>query len=125
MVSNPRLTFGALGTGMVRLAHAGEELGIAEGVETALSAMQLTGIPTWATLGSQRMPKVTIPAGVRHLHLFGDNDEPGRAAVEQAVRRFTAKGLRVTTHFPTEGFGDFNDMLRGSGPSCSTIREAA
>src|SRR5262249_6705694 len=74
-LTTPRLTIGKLGTGAVRLAHAGNDFGLAEGVETALSAMQMTGVPTWATLGGKRLSKVTIPAGVRHLHLFGDNDE--------------------------------------------------
>ena len=43
LASPPRITTGALGTGAVRLGPAAEVMGLAEGVETALSAMQLTG----------------------------------------------------------------------------------
>jgi len=111
--SVPRLTFGALGTGMIRLAHAGAELGIAEGTETALAALELTGVPTWAVLGAQRLAKVTIPAGVRHLHIFADNDPPGLENAKKAADRYTREGLRVTVRCPPDECKDYNDMLRG------------
>jgi hypothetical protein len=57
-VSIPRITTGALGAGAARLAKATDVLGLTEGVESALSAMQLTGIPTWACLGAGRMHRV-------------------------------------------------------------------
>jgi hypothetical protein len=112
IMSVPRLTFGKLGSGMVRLAHAGEQLGIAEGIETALAAMELTGVPVWATLGGKRLSKVKTPTGVRHVHIFADNDTPGRAEAEKAAVRFTRGGLRVSLRFPPDEFGDYNDMLR-------------
>jgi putative DNA primase/helicase len=49
-VSPPRITTGPLGTGAVRLGAAAEIMGLAEGIETALSAMMLTGMTAWATL---------------------------------------------------------------------------
>lgn len=50
-VAAPRKMIGALGRGAVRLGPAGETLGIAEGTESALSAMQLFATPVWACLG--------------------------------------------------------------------------
>ena len=79
-VAIPRITTGALGLGAVRLDKAGDILGIAEGIETALSAMQIFNIPVWASLGAARMHRVAIPESVRELHIFGDNGDPGRAA---------------------------------------------
>jgi putative DNA primase/helicase len=70
----PRRTFGALGNGAVRLAAAGDVLGLAEGVESALSAMQLSGVPTWACLGASRMHRVAVPESILELHVFADND---------------------------------------------------
>jgi len=81
-VSTSRINTGALGAGAVRLGKATDVLGLAEGVETALSAMQMTNVPMWACLGVSRMHRVELPETVRELHLFGDNDDPGRCAVE-------------------------------------------
>jgi hypothetical protein len=106
--ATPRKTIGKMHSGTVRLGPAGDILGIAEGVETALAAMQLTGVPCWACLGSQRMARVAIPDTVRELHLFGDNDEPGRLAVEQAAKAHAHR--RVVMRFPPDGFGDYADL---------------
>jgi putative DNA primase/helicase len=107
-VDPPRWTYAPLRDGAVRLGPARDVLGIAEGVETALAAMQLTGIPCWACLGSQRMARVAVPDTVRELHLFGDNDEPGRLAVEQAARAHAHR--RVVVRFPPDGVGDYADL---------------
>jgi hypothetical protein len=105
-----RLTTGALGAGAVRLAAAGEVLGLAEGGEDGLSAIHLTGVPTWACLGAGRMQVVSVPDQVRELHLFVDDDEPGRAAAERAAARHTVEGRRVVLRLPPEGFKDWNDV---------------
>ena len=44
-VLTPKMALGSLGAGAVRLAKAGRVLGLAEGIEDALSAMQLCGLP--------------------------------------------------------------------------------
>jgi DNA primase len=108
---NPRLTFGTLGTAAIRLAEADQVLGIAEGTETALSAMELSGIPCWSSVGAPRLPKVTVPNSVRVIHVFGDNDEPGRLAAERTAARHTREGRKVYLRFPPAGFNDYNDVL--------------
>lgn len=105
-----RVTTGRMGHGAVRLAAATDVLGIAEGVETALSAMQLTGIPAWATLGGRRLAKIDIPASVRELTIFADNDEAGRDAAEAAAARY-AERLVVHVRLPPARCGDWNDVL--------------
>jgi hypothetical protein len=106
--ATPRRTFGKMHGAAVRLGPAGDVLGMAEGVETALAAQQLTGIPCWACLGSQRMARVVIPDAAREINLFGDNDEPGRLAVEQAAKVHAHR--RVVKRFPPENFGDYADL---------------
>jgi hypothetical protein len=107
-VATPRVTIGALRDGAVRLGAAGAELGIGEGVETALAAMQLTGIPCWACLGAARMARVAIPDTVRRLHIFADNDQPGAAAADTTADMYSH--LEIIIHHPKENFSDFADV---------------
>ncbi|MBT6959656.1 MAG: virulence-associated protein E, partial [Rhodospirillaceae bacterium] len=109
-VSSPKMTLGPFLDGAVRLGPAGEVLGIAEGIETGLSAMQFCDVPVWAACGS-RMHKVALPYCVREVHIFGDNGEPGHAAAEKAADRFTREGRRVLICYPVEQHGDWNDAL--------------
>ena len=110
-LSPPRLTIGKLGTGGVRLAAAEAVLGIAEGVETALSAMELSGVPCWASLSGHRLGKITLPDIVREVHLFADSDAAGQLAAEPAATRYAAGGRRVVLRWPPEG-EDWNDLLK-------------
>ena len=43
--------------GAVRLFPPAEAMGIAEGIETALSAAQLSGLPVWAALNTVNIEK--------------------------------------------------------------------
>jgi putative DNA primase/helicase len=108
-VATPQKTIGALGRGAVRLGPAGEVLGLAEGVETALSAMQLFGIPIWASLGAGRTHNIAIPGGVRELRMFGDNDDPGRGAAKRIIRLNPHR--KVIVHYPPEKVADWNDAV--------------
>ena len=108
----PKRALGSLGSGEVRLAFPrGGRLGLAEGIETALSAMQLFGIPCWATLGNERFGLVTIPESVRELHLFVDNDAGGLLADERACEAYACEGRRIVTRRPERTDDDWNDVL--------------
>jgi putative DNA primase/helicase len=106
-----RLTTGHLGAGAVRLGPASETIGLAEGVETALSAMQMAGVVTWASLGAHRLHKVLLPECVKAVHVFVDNDEPGRTAARRAAEVHTAMGRNVHLRSPPDHCGDWNDFL--------------
>ena len=111
-VERCKMALGALGSGAVRLGPAGEEVGLAEGIETGLSAMQLFGIPVWCSLGSERLHKIGLPPEVRHVVLFADNGEAGRKAAMRAVRTYTGQRRKVTLRFPPSEFKDFNNLLQ-------------
>jgi putative DNA primase/helicase len=119
-VANPRKTIGKLAAGAVRLGLAGETLGLAEGTESALSAMQISGVPVWATLGAARFVRVSIPRDVLYLEIFGDRDATGRRKLERALSRHclarNAKG-----HLPPEGTGDWNDYVRDVPLACESL----
>jgi putative DNA primase/helicase len=110
-VSTARWTFGKLGTGCVRLAAAGPVLGIAEGTETALASTQLSGLPCWAVLGSERLASVYLPPEAVEVHIFADNDVAGRRGAEKAAERFTSEGRRVLVRSPADGYGDWADVV--------------
>lgn len=109
-VSEPKMALGPLGSGCVRLGPVAPAIGLAEGIESALSAMQLWGIPVWAALGS-RLDQIELPPEVVEVQLFGDNGEPGHAAAEKAAEIFTGQGRRVFKRFPPENMSDWNDAL--------------
>jgi putative DNA primase/helicase len=120
-IANPKQTTGAFGAGAVRFAAAAEVMGIGEGVETCLSAQTMAEIPVWASLGCRRLHRVELPELVREVHIFGDNDEPGRAAAHRTSEVHLALGRRVVLRFPPEGLKDFNDLLNADADE--TLRD--
>ena len=82
-VTEPRRIYGPSRGAALRLAASAATLGLAEGYETAHAAMLMTGIPTWASLGSERLPLVILPDGVETVIIFADPDAPGLAAAEK------------------------------------------
>ena len=109
----PKRALGSLGVGAVRLAPAVQgRLGLAEGIESALSAMQLFGIPCWATLGNERFGHVSIPESVRELFLFIDNDAGGAHAEERALKAYAAPDRVIHSRAPVSPGFDWNDELK-------------
>lgn len=109
---NPKRALGRMGAGAVRLFDpVGGKLGLAEGIESALSAKALTRIPCWATLGNERFGLVSIPDSVRELHLFIDNDAGGALAEERARKAYAVDGRRIVTRRPVRSGADWNDVL--------------
>ena len=97
----------------VRLATHDDTLGIAEGIETALSATCLTGIPCWAALNEGRLSAWRPPAGVIRVVVFGDNDAgfAGQAAAYTLARRLRAKRIEAEVRLPDSVGQDWNDVL--------------
>jgi putative DNA primase/helicase len=112
-VNPARMMLGRLGSGAVRLAPTAATLGLAEGVETALAASQLHGLPCWATCGA-RLERIALPVPVRHVVLFADNDPPGLATADRAVRRFRAEGRDVEIRVPPSPGTDWADVIAAS-----------
>jgi hypothetical protein len=114
-LADPRMTLGRPDRAAVMLAPATSILGLAEGVETALSAMMLFGMPVWATLGSERLHQIAIPERVTRLVLFPDNDIAGEIGAANAIEVYAMPGRAIETEYPPFGFKDWNDVLRMGG----------
>lgn len=87
-------------------------LGIAEGIETALSASALYQIPVWAAISAGNLAKWIPPEGCGEVAIFGDNDPKfaGQAAAYALARRLSAKGMTVTVNIPNAPDKDWNDV---------------
>lgn len=90
-------------------------LGIAEGIETALSAFELFAVPTWAVISSAGMENFEWPDGIRKLVIFADNDAKfggQKAAYVLAHRIAVSKRpiVDVTVELPTIVGLDWNDI---------------
>lgn len=105
-----KMALGPLRGCAVRLAKAAATLALAEGIETALSVRQATGVATWATLGTSNLASVELPACVREVIIFADGDDPGERAALVAAERFTREYRKVRIARPAIGT-DFNDYL--------------
>lgn len=110
-VAISKITHGALGFGAFRGGPAGAVVGLAEGVETALSVQIMSGVSVWASLGATRLDRVELPQDVREVFIFGDNDAPGRDAADRAAAAHRAMGRKAVLRFPPDGVKDFNDLL--------------
>jgi len=113
-VRTPKLALAPIGTGAVRLGAAGPVLGLAEGVETALSAMQLHQVPVWAALGS-RLDRIALPETTQHIIIFGDNGATGHAVARKAAAAIRRSGRTAEIRFPPSDYGDWNNFLAGRG----------
>ena len=109
-VSKPKMMLGRCAGGAVRLARSNGRLAICEGIETALSVQQETGVPTWAALSAPGMVGLILPLGIRDVTLAPDGDEAGERAAREAAKRFVREGRRVHIARPPHG-ADFNDVL--------------
>jgi putative DNA primase/helicase len=90
----------------------GSELVLAEGVEDALAAHALFGLPAWAALSAGNMAALILPARFRHVLIVPDNDTPGLDAGQKLARRLVSEGRRVEIQKPKSA-KDANDVLTG------------
>jgi len=114
-VAPARMALGTLRGGYMPLALPRAELAVAEGIETALSVQQSTGIATWATLGASNLPRLELPPLplASEVVIAADADSAGVSAALKAADRWHGEGRRVRIAVPPQG-RDFNDLLIGA-----------
>ena len=96
----------------VRLGPTGDLLGIAEGIETALSATALFGVPCWAAVSAGMLAAWQPPPQARRIIIFGDNDPSyaGQAAAYALARRLGTRQRVVEVQIPHKVGTDWNDV---------------
>ncbi len=110
-----KLSLGRPRGAAVRLqAGISGEVVMCEGPEDGLSlAQELPACTVWVALGTAMMPEIQLPPSLQAITIAGQNDAPGRAAVEAARSRFVEQGIAVRLIYPDPRFKDWNDELRG------------
>jgi len=99
----------------------GPELVVAEGVEDALAAHALFGLPAWAGLSAGNLAKLILPARFRSVLILADRDEPkedgrqvGLEAAHELAGRLRAEGRSAAVRWARPGLKDPNDVMRGT-----------
>lgn len=100
----------------VRLCPAGEVMGIAEGIETAMAASLMhDDMPVWAATNANLLTKWEPPEITTKVVVFADNDAnyTGQSAAYQLANRLvTQRKIAVEVIVPRETGKDFADVLR-------------
>lgn len=110
-IPKPKVALGLLGTGAIRLAPATDDLGLAEGIEDALSAMHWFGTPTWALGGVERLAFVAIPEKVRRIIVYADRGPAAARLLEKAREHLSRHRRELVAHVP-DVHNDWNDAWR-------------
>lgn len=94
--------------GAIRLTPVSVILGIAEGIETALSVPLLNGINCWAAYSATMLENFVPPAGVEKVIIFADKDKSGRGyeAALKLVERLWAMGIMASIQMPEDDIPD-------------------
>lgn len=111
-----KLTLGSLGDGAVRLGAPDAVLGVAEGIETGLSAARRFALPVWVSLGMHRLKKLWIPDEVTHVVVFADAGESAMKAAIEASDAYEDQGKSYQIEQPPNDFKDFNDWDAATAP---------
>lgn len=94
----------------IRLAAAAPVMGIAEGIETALAAQSMFGLPVWAAINTAFMECWMPPVGVKEVLIFADNDSSfagQKAAYNLAFR--LSNSVKVAVKLPIKPDTDWCD----------------
>jgi len=98
----------------IRLGLGAERLGIAEGLETAVCAGKLFGLPVWSAISANGMKEWQPPEGVRSVVIFGDNDLSltGQEAAFDLGKKLRLKGIDVEVQIPGAPGTDWADVWK-------------
>jgi putative DNA primase/helicase len=96
----------------VRLSGIAPVIGIAEGIETALAASVMFGLPVWSASNASVMEKWEPPQGIREVVVCADNDlsYTGQAAAFSLAKRLMLKGIEASVRIPPQPGMDWADL---------------
>jgi predicted P-loop ATPase len=96
---------------VVMLGGASSIMGIAEGIETALSAQQIFEMPVWAATSAAGVAGFPVLNPIKHLNIFADHDPAGMQAAHRCAQRYMTAGIQGEIRYPPEVNNDWNDFI--------------
>lgn len=99
----------------IRTGPPMEVMGVAEGVESALSASIMHKIPVWACVNGTMLSKWVPPKTAQHILVFADNDSnyAGQSKAYILANRLEVQFKRkVSVYVPPVVGSDYNDIHR-------------
>lgn len=113
-IDPPRMTLGGHETkgGCIKLwptEDVNHTLGIAEGVETALSMAHCIDA-TWSCIDAGHLGQFPVLAGISQLYISRDNDPAGIAAAAACADRWHRAGRYVEVSYQSQN--DTNDLVK-------------
>jgi putative DNA primase/helicase len=97
----------------IRLGAVHRAMGVSEGIETAISAAILFGMPVWACVNGTLLSQWIPPDGAEQVTVFGDNDAnyTGQSKAYILANRLEVQyKRRVTVRIPPVVGEDWNDF---------------
>ena len=100
----------------IRLHEHEGTICIAEGIETALAASKISGLPAFSVMNAHCMSTFEPPEGLECVKIYADNDKSyvGQKSAYQLAERLAAKAIDVEVLIsPTPGedwLDEFNNL---------------
>jgi len=101
--------------GVVRLTYddvIANGLGLAEGIETALTCVKSGWQTVWAAGNKSNVANFPILYGIEYLTIFADHDKAGLAAAKECAKRWIEAGREVKIVTPKTPEADWNDVYQ-------------
>jgi putative DNA primase/helicase len=107
-----KLALGSVAGAAIKLS-ANEEvalgLGVAEGIETAISVMAIGWRPVWALGNAGSIEAFPVLSGIETLTIFADHDQTGLSAAFGCAHRWRGAGRDAVVRFPSRRGSDYAD----------------
>ncbi|MDE3037095.1 MAG: toprim domain-containing protein [Pseudomonadota bacterium] len=87
-------------------------LGIAEGIEDALTVMASGWRPVWAAVDAGNIASFPVLPGIECLTIFADHDKAGLEAARRCAERWQAAGRDVRIVSPNAAGEDWADVAK-------------
>jgi putative DNA primase/helicase len=101
---------GRIGCAVRLVPLEGDTLGIAEGIETALSAARIHSAPIWSALNATLLAKFEPPPEAKSLRIYADRDAAGLEAAARLMERMQGR-VHLELCLPPPPLKDWNDQL--------------